>query len=76
MNQGISVSVVSDCRLYDGLKPHQRQRLFLLASVKTSSEFSPAFYPMGGGSPFPGHKAWLWHNVDHLLPSSVEVKNE
>jgi hypothetical protein len=59
-----------------GFDPRQRQRIFLLVCVQTSSEVHPASYPMGTEGPFLGSKAQLRRGVDHWHSSSAEVKYE
>jgi hypothetical protein len=59
-----------------GFDPRQRQRIFLLVCVQTSSEVHSASYPMGTDGPFLGSKAQLRRGVDHWHSSSAEVKYE
>jgi hypothetical protein len=44
--------------------------------VQTGSGAHPASCTMGIGGPFPGGKARLGRDADHLPPSSAEVVNE
>jgi hypothetical protein len=44
--------------------------------IQTGSGARPASYTMGTGGSFPGGKAWLGHDADHLPSSSAEVKKE
>jgi hypothetical protein len=44
--------------------------------VQTGSGAHPASCTMGTGGPFPGGIAEPGRDVDHLPPSSTEVKNE
>jgi hypothetical protein len=44
--------------------------------VQTGSGAHPASYPMGTGGHFPGGTAWPRRDIDHLPPSSAEVKYE
>jgi hypothetical protein len=63
--------------LYLGFDPWQRQRIFPLVSVQTSSEAHPALYPVGTyWWFFPRGKAQPGHDTDYLSPFNAEVKNE
>jgi hypothetical protein len=44
--------------------------------IQTGSGVHPAPFSVGTGGPFPGGKARLGHDADHLPPSSAKVKND
>jgi hypothetical protein len=71
---------VSDYRLDDraiGVRSPAGAKDFSSSlSVQTSSGAHPASCTMGTGGSFPGGKARLGRDADHLPPSSAEVVNE
>jgi hypothetical protein len=74
MDQGSSVSIVSDYRLNDqttGVWSLAEARNFSSSlCVQTNTELHPASYPMGTGVLAPGRDA------GHSLPSNAKVRNE
>jgi hypothetical protein len=64
-SRGSSVSIVSDYGLGNRGSIPDRQRIFLLVYIQTSSEAHPASCPFGTGGLFPGGKARPGHDADH-----------
>jgi hypothetical protein len=77
---GSSVSIVSDYildyRATEARPSAEAKDSSSSLCVQTSCEAHPASYPVDIGGPFPGAKARPGRDVDHLPPSSAEVKNE
>jgi hypothetical protein len=75
-----SGSIVSDYRLDDraiGVRsPAGAEDFSSSLYVQTGSGAHPASCRIGTGGPFPGGKARLGRDADHLPPSSAEVVNE
>jgi hypothetical protein len=75
-----SVSLVSDCILYDRAtevrSPAEAKDFFLYLCVQTGSEAHPASCTMGTRGPFPGAKARPGRDADYSLSYSAEVENE
>jgi hypothetical protein len=69
------VSIVSDCRLDEGVRSLAAEKDFFFSSlcVQTSSDAHPAPYPVSTSGPFPGIKRGLRVTLTthpHLVPRS------
>jgi hypothetical protein len=55
-----------------GFDPRQRQKIFPLASVQTTSKAHSVSYPVGTGSPFSGGETRPGRDAHHSPPSSAK----